>query len=107
VSDGAALRGRHDRGIHDRSETEHRPFCTIELIAEGHAARCPGEECAFWDRGCALTRVEAELDGRPEVARLLLDLRGELEAGCAVELEQARSTLAHILNDEEGIDSPL
>jgi hypothetical protein len=89
--------------MHEKSEAEHRPLCTIELIAEGHAARCPGEECAFWDRGCALTRIEADLEGRPEVARLLLDLRGELEAGRPIELEQARSTLARILNEEEGI----
>ena len=54
-----------------------------------------------------LARVELELDSRPEVAQLLLDLRGALEAGRPVELEQARSTLAHILNDEEGIDAPL
>jgi hypothetical protein len=93
--------------MHRTSETEHRPLCTIELIAEGHAARCPGVECAFWDRGCVLSRVEMELDGRPELARLLLDLRGGLEAGRTVELEQARSTLAHILNVEERIDAPL
>jgi hypothetical protein len=91
--------------MHEKSEAEHRPLCTIELIAAGHAARCPGEECAFWDRGCTLTRIEADLDGRPEVARLLLDLRGELEAGRSVELEQARLTLARILNEAEGIDA--
>jgi len=101
------IAGMHDRVIHDRSETGHRPLCTIELIAEGHASRCPGAGCAFWDSGCVLSRVELELDSRPEVARLLLDLRWELEAGRTVELEEARSTLAHILNDEEGIDSPL
>ena len=93
--------------MHDRSETEHRPLCTIELIAEGHASRCPGDGCAFWDRGCVLSRVELELDSRPEVAQLLLDLRGALEAGHSVELERARVTLAHILNDEEQIDTPL
>jgi hypothetical protein len=81
---------------------EHRQLCTIELIAEGHAERCPGAECAFWERGCVLTRVEAELDGRQEVAQLLLDLRRELEAGRVVELQEARSRFAHILNDEEG-----
>jgi len=93
--------------MHDRSETEHHPLCTIELIATGHATRCPGAACAFWDRGCALARVEVVLDGRPEVARILLDLRHELEAGRTVELEEARSALAHILNDEEGIEAPL
>ena len=81
---------------------EHVALCTIELIAEGHAARCPGDECAFWDRGCVLTRAELELDGRPEVARLLLDLRGALEAGRSVELERARAT-AQALADIVGL----
>jgi len=81
----------------------HRPLCTVELIATGHAARCPGERCAFWERGCALRRIEANLDSSPETARLLLNLRRELEAGRIVELEEARSFLAHILNLEDGI----
>jgi hypothetical protein len=85
------------------AQRDHRPLCTIELIAEGHAERCPGEECAFWERGCALARIEAELDGRPEVAQLLLDLRRELEAGRRIELEEARSRFAHILNEDEHI----
>ncbi len=86
-----------------KPRVEHRQLCTIELIAEGHAERCPGEDCAFWDRGCVLTRIEAELDGRPDVAQILLDLRRELEAGRAVELEEAHSRFAHILNEDEGI----
>ena len=86
-----------------KPQSAHRPLCTIELIAEGHADRCPGEECAFWDRGCVLARIEAELDGRPEVARLLLDLRRELDAGRVIELEEAHSRFAHILNEEEHI----
>ncbi len=93
----------HDQVMHPEHEDAHRPLCTIALIAEGHAERCPGAECAFWENGCALTRVETELDGRPEVARLLLDLRREIEQGRAVELEAARSRLAQILNEEEGI----
>jgi hypothetical protein len=82
---------------------EHRPLCTIELIAEGHAERCPGDSCAFWDHGCVLARIEAELDGRPEVAQLLLDLRRELETGRTIELEEAHSRFSHILNQEERI----
>ena len=82
---------------------EHRRLCTIELVAEGYAERCPGEECPFWQRGCILARVEAELDARSDVARLLLDLRRELEAGRAVELEEAHSRFAHILNEDEHI----
>ncbi len=86
-----------------KPRVEHRQLCTIELIAEGHAERCPGEHCAFWDRGCVLVRIEAELDGRPDVAQILLDLRRELEAGRAVELEEAHSRFAHILNEDERI----
>jgi hypothetical protein len=86
-----------------KPQLEHRQLCTIELIAHGHAQRCPGDTCPFWDRGCALARVEAELDGRPEVAELLLDLRRELESGRAIELRDARSRFAHVLNQEEGI----
>jgi hypothetical protein len=82
---------------------EHHQLCTIELIAEGHAERCPGEACAFWDRGCVLARVEADLDGRPEVAQLLLDLRRELDAGRDVELAEARTRFAHVLNEDEQI----
>jgi len=86
-----------------RTANEHRQLCTIELIAEGHAERCPGEACAFWDRGCALERVESELGGRREVAELLLDLRRELEAGRTIEIEEARSRFAHLLNEDEAI----
>lgn len=86
-----------------RRHEEHRPLCTLELIAEGHAERCPGEECPFWERGCVLARIEAELDGRPEVAQLLLDLRRELETGRIVELEEARSRFARIVNEDERI----
>jgi hypothetical protein len=69
-----------------KPKVEHKPLCTIEIVALGHAARCPGEECPFWDRGCALTRVEHQLDGRPDVAQLLLDLRHELDARSRAEL---------------------
>jgi len=86
-----------------KPRVEHRQLCTIELIAEGHAERCAGEDCAFWDRGCVLARIEAELDGRPDVAQILLDLRRELHAGRVVELEEAHSRFAHILNEDEGI----
>lgn len=96
-------RGRRDIVVPVKPSDEHHQLCTIELIAEGHAERCPGEGCPFWERGCALTRIEYELNGRPEVAKLLLDLRRELEAGRAVEIEEARSRFAHILNEDDGI----
>jgi hypothetical protein len=82
---------------------EHRPLCTIELIAAGHAERCPGEECAFWEHGCVLARVETHLADRPEVAQVLVDLRRELEAGREIELEEAHTRFAHVLNEDEGI----
>lgn len=85
-----------------KPRNEHKQLCTIELIAEGHAERCPGDECAFWDRGCALARVESELGGRPEVAQILLELRRELESGRAVEIGEAHSRFAHLLNEDEG-----
>lgn len=97
--------GRRDAGgMKPRPRAEHQPLCTIELIAEGYAERCPGEECAFWERGCVLARIEAELDNRPGVAQILLDLRRELEAGRAIELEEAHSRFAHILNEDEHIE---
>ena len=80
---------------------EHRRLCTLELIAEGHAARCPGESCAFWARGCVLERAEAELDRRPEVAALLLDLRRTVDEGRPVTVVDARDDLAGLL-DETG-----
>ena len=75
----------------------HQQLCTIELIAGGHAERCPGEDCPFWQRDCLLARVESELDGRPEVAALLLGLRRELEAGREVAVDQVRSEFEHQL----------
>ena len=42
----------HGRAV--KQSREHRPLCTIELIAEGHAERCPGEQCAFWEHACVL-----------------------------------------------------
>jgi hypothetical protein len=87
-----------------KPQREHRPLCTIELIAEGHAERCRGEECAFWERGCVLARVETQLADRPEVARVLVDLRRELEAGREIALEEAHMRFAHVLNEDDAID---
>jgi hypothetical protein len=86
-----------------KTQDQHRQLCTIELIAEGHAKRCPGDACAFWERSCVLARIEAELDSRPEVAQLLLGLRRELERGRAVELEEAHVRFARLLNEEAHI----
>jgi hypothetical protein len=78
---------------------EHRQLCTIELIAEGHAERCPGESCAFWEDGCILARVEEALDGRPEVAALLLSLRRQVESGRNVLVDEAAGALGEHLGD--------
>jgi hypothetical protein len=81
----------------------HRQLCTIELVAEGHAGRCPGEECVFWEHGCALTRIEYELEGRPDVARLLVELRSELAAGKQIPIDDLRTRFARLLNEDEAI----
>lgn len=86
-----------------KPSVEHRQLCTIELIADGHAERCPGQECAFWEQGCALTRIEYELEGRPDVAKLLVDLRRELESGHELDVEEVHARFAHILNEDEHI----
>ena len=86
-----------------KPDEEHRQLCTIELIAAGHADRCPGETCPFWEEGCALTQIEYELEGHPDVAQLLVDLRRELEAGREIDVEDVRSQFAHLLNEDEAI----
>ena len=105
MTDGSRAARRHDRDMHPEREGAHRQLCTLELIAEGHAERCPGAECVFWESGCALARIETALDGRPEVAQILLDLRRELEAGRAIEVDDARARLADVLREDDEIDS--
>lgn len=77
-------------------------LCTIELIAEGHAERCPGESCAFWHDGCVLQAVEADLQERPDVAEMLLGLRREVEGGEQIPIAIAREQLRAALS--EGAD---
>jgi len=72
--------------------TPHRPLCTIELIAEGSAERCPGADCPFWEEGCVLDKVADELSERREVAAFLLGLRHRLEHPELEEIEAARKT---------------
>ena len=74
-----------------QAEPSHRPLCMIELIARDRAQRCPGEACAYWEKGCVLGEIEADLDGRPDVAELLLRVRGELEDAQRQDLEDARA----------------
>jgi hypothetical protein len=77
----------------------HRPLCTIELIAEGHADRCPGADCAFWADGCVLERIETDLQDNPDVAQLLLDLRRALEEGRELPVDDAREHLLAALGE--------
>jgi hypothetical protein len=77
-------------------------LCTIELIAEGHADRCPGESCAFWHDGCVLEAVESDLQEQPQVAELLVSLRREVEEGARVPVAVARERLRAALS--EGAD---
>jgi len=57
-----------------------RPLCDLHS-AVGKLEECPRGECAFWEDGsCAFEDVRFEFEGRPDVARYLLGIRGELEA---------------------------
>jgi hypothetical protein len=54
--------------------------CTLY---EGVGVRepCPGELCAFWESGaCVIKQLVTPIDGRPDIAAWLLDLRQTLEA---------------------------
>ena len=81
-------------------------LCTIELIAEGHAERCPGEACAFWHDGCVLGAVESDLHAAPHVAELLLELRREVESGAAVPVVVARDRLRRAASESEDETGP-
>ena len=100
-TDGAPAPSTYARAVTSNPSSGHVKLCTIELIAEGHAERCPGEPCAFWAEGCVLERVEAELDSRPEVAALLLELRRTVDEGREVSTDEARDRFDAIL-DESG-----
>ena len=47
--------------------------------------------------------IEYALEGRPDVAQLLVDLRRELESGRAIDTEELHARFAHILNEDEAI----
>ena len=56
-----------------------RSLCDL-YFAVGTREDCPRAECAFWEDGdCVFKDVRFELEGRPDVARYLLRIRGELE----------------------------
>lgn len=42
---------------------------------------CAGEPCAFWENGtCGIKQLATPIEGRPDIAAWLLDLRQTLEA---------------------------
>jgi hypothetical protein len=58
--------------------------CALEA-ATGRSVPCPEEACPFWEPGgaalpgaCVLERVRVEVTGRPDLARLLLEVRERL-----------------------------
>lgn len=75
--------------IESMDASGHRRLCTIELIAEGRAERCPGGACPFWGEGCVLDNIEHELSERRGLASYLLELRRNLEHARRRELESA------------------
>ena len=76
---------------------QHRPLCTIELIAEGVVDRCPEAECPFWDDACVLDKVAHELSERRDVAAFLLGLRRKLEHPELAELDARRAAFQRTL----------
>jgi hypothetical protein len=73
-------------------------YCTLQAVI-GWAEPCSGRACAFWDAkadGCLFEDVGHELEGRPALARHLLDLRSALERGDETE----RARFFHRLNEE-------
>ena len=65
----------------------HTAICRMKESL-GELEPCPGERCPFWEHDrCGLEQVDFR--GRPELARFLTDLRGELESFRAAEDEGA------------------
>jgi hypothetical protein len=75
-------------------------LCLLSAAA-GHAEACPGPACVFWEEGgavapagCALERLGLELSRRPELTRVLLELRRRDRA-------EALSAVYRLADDEE------
>jgi hypothetical protein len=69
--------------------------CTLE------DGPCPGAACAMWDAerdACALDRIRTELNGLPDLASHLLELRAALDP--FVPAAAARTRFFHRLNLE-------
>jgi hypothetical protein len=78
-------------------------LCRLERSL-GHEEICPEEGCPFWSSGvverqghCAFDG--ADLNGRHDLARWLLDLRTELEGQGEAERDAIRSSFYRRLNE--------
>ena len=60
---------------------DESPECLLQRGLDGYE-RCPGDACPFWADGrCRLGDLRADIATNPELARLLLDLRAQLQGG--------------------------
>ncbi len=58
-------------------------MCTLYEIV-GLRQACPGSGCALWDNGgCVVDQLATPVEGRPDIAAWLLDLRHNLESHAA------------------------
>lgn len=58
-------------------------MCTLCEIV-GLREACPGTGCAFWENGgCVVDQLATPVEGRPDIAAWLLDLRRNLESYAA------------------------
>jgi hypothetical protein len=77
---------------------KHAGLCALQY-AEGRIEVCPGPGCPFWEEGgavvpgrCLIERLGLDLEGRPELAHGLLQIRRKLDqAGTEEDENEARS----------------
>ena len=83
-------------------EASEAALCTLQYT-QGRVETCPGAPCPFWEAfgsadggACVFERVEFEIARRPDVGRLLLELRTSLDAPAH---EPGERTLFHRLRN--------
>jgi hypothetical protein len=69
--------------------------CKLYEIA-GLRETCPRDGCAFWENGgCVVDQLGSPVEGRPDIAAWLLDVRRALEANApAADLSAFHRSLA-------------
>ena len=71
-------------------------FCSLRLVAEKKAERCPQERCAFWEPGGAVVRGACVIERfgvdmrRVDVAAYLLEVRDRLDEARALTMKGKR-----------------